>query len=57
MKEKEDLRHCGDPEWAMKESEGRSRKQQRNEELSKEGGRDQIRERPKRYSVVPYVRG
>ena len=52
---KEALRHCGYPEWALKEGEERSKRQKLREELRK--GKDQEIEKPKGYAVVPYVRG
>mgnify|MGYP001824971233 CR=1 FL=1 len=56
-KVKEALRHCGYPEWALKEGESRSKRQQRSDETNNEVGKDQDRDKPKGYAVVPYVKG
>ncbi|XP_078682439.1 uncharacterized protein LOC144916914 [Branchiostoma floridae x Branchiostoma belcheri] len=48
------LRHCGYPEWALREGENNSRKDKSNKEQSKSGKQEQL---PASYVVLPYIHG
>ena len=52
---KDALRHCGYPEWALKEGEVKGKRQARKDKTREGEGQD--RDRPKAYAVIPYVRG
>ncbi|XP_019615955.1 PREDICTED: uncharacterized protein LOC109463556, partial [Branchiostoma belcheri] len=48
------LRHCGYPEWALREGENNSRKDKSSKEQSKTGEQEQL---PASYVVLPYIHG
>ncbi|KAI8507129.1 hypothetical protein Bbelb_155680 [Branchiostoma belcheri] len=48
------LRHCGYPEWALREGENNSRKDKSSKEQSKTGKQEQL---PASYVVLPYIHG
>ncbi|XP_019627206.1 PREDICTED: uncharacterized protein LOC109472073 [Branchiostoma belcheri] len=48
------LRHCGYPEWALREGENNSRKDKSSKEQSKTGKQEQL---PASYLVLPYIHG
>ncbi|XP_019636532.1 PREDICTED: uncharacterized protein LOC109479099, partial [Branchiostoma belcheri] len=48
------LRHCGYPEWALREGENNSRKDKSSKEQSRTGKQEQL---PASYLVLPYIHG
>ena len=54
-KVKDALRHCGYPEWALREGESRSKRQEKAKTAEKTGSQEQ--DRRKGFAVVPYVKG